>query len=328
MTARIAVLGGGAWGTALAVTCAAPAMMSRLWARDEATVRCAINERHENPLPARSSLDGIDRDDADLEACARTEPTASCRCAGAGLRGASATAHRQDRPNAPARLCAKGIERDTGKRLSRSAGEILPAIRRPPVRPELRHRRGAGLPTAVTSPPKTRRLPPILPRSCSRRRRFRCYSTDDLVGVEIGGALKNVLRDRRRRGHRRQARRQRAGGHGDARLRRIAPHRRAFGARPETLMGLSGLGDLMLTCGSAQSRNFAYGWRSGAATTFDRPAAGGRRRHGRYRRRLARRARHRSADHPTRSRACCLAVDDHQAKPSRPDVAAAESETE
>ena len=109
--------------------------------------------------------------------------------------------------------------------------------------------------------------------------RFRCYSTDDLIGVEIGGALKNVfaIAAGAVTGAGLGASAQAAMvTRGFVELRRIG---QAFGAEPETLMGLSGLGDLLLTCSSAQSRNFAYGLAIGRGESRDGPAAGrGRRR--------------------------------------------------
>jgi glycerol-3-phosphate dehydrogenase (NAD(P)+) len=159
----------------------------------------------------------------------------------------------------PIVLCAKGIERDTGKLMSEVAREILPgnplaALSGPSFAADL----ARGLPTAVTVAAHDEALAAELAAKLSAPN-LRCYSSGDLVGVEIGGALKNVLAIA-------------AGAtsgaglgasamaalitRGFVELRRIGA---AFGAEPETLMGLSGLGDLILTCGSGQSRNFAYG---------------------------------------------------------------------
>ena len=101
-------------------------------------------------------------------------------------------------------------------------------------------------------------------------RHFRCYSTDDLIGVEIGGALKNVfaIAAGAVTGAGLGASAQAAMvTRGFVELRRIGA---AFGAKPETLMGLSGLGDLVLTCSSSQSRNFAYGLALGRGEALDR----------------------------------------------------------
>ena len=90
-------------------------------------------------------------------------------------------------------------------------------------------------------------------------RTLRCYATDDLAGVELGGALKNVLAIAAGIVHGRALGASAIAALIDARFRRTARVASALGAKPETLTGLSGLGDLILTCGSEKSRNFAYG---------------------------------------------------------------------
>ena len=115
-----------------------------------------------------------------------------------------------------------------------------------------------GLPTAVVVAARDEALAADLAARFSAEN-LRCYSSDDLIGVEIGGALKNVfaIAAGAVTGAGLGASAQAAMvTRGFVELRRIGA---AFGARPETLMGLSGLGDLLLTCSSAQSRNFAYG---------------------------------------------------------------------
>ena len=125
-----------------------------------------------------------------------------------------------------------------------------------------------GLPTAVTIAACDAALAARLAAILSTPS-FRCYSTDDIVGVEIGGALKNVLAiaagavSGAGLGASAQAA---LVTRGFVELRRIGT---AFGARAETLMGLSGLGDLILTCGSPQSRNFAYGLAIGRGEPLD-----------------------------------------------------------
>ncbi|HEV7418124.1 MAG TPA: NAD(P)H-dependent glycerol-3-phosphate dehydrogenase, partial [Tianweitania sediminis] len=132
-----------------------------------------------------------------------------------------------------------------------------------------------GLPTAVTVAAQDRTLAAELSAALSTPR-LRCYSSDDLTGVEVGGALKNVLA---------LAAGAAAGAglgasaqaalitRGFVELRRLGE---ALGGRSETLMGLSGLGDLMLTCGSSQSRNFAYGEALGRGEDLNgRPLAEG-----------------------------------------------------
>ncbi len=257
--ARIAVLGGGAWGTALANTFAAAGRPTLLWARDRTTV-AQINKRSEN---ARY-LPGITLDPA-LRATA--EPGEALTGAniilavipaqklGAAMRELASLIP----AGVPVVICAKGIERETGRLPSAILQQILPhnpasALSGPSFATDL----ARGLPTAVTIAARDRALAAKLAAQLSTPR-LRCYSADDLTGVEIGGALKNVLA---------LAAGAASGAglgasaqaalitRGFVELRRIGE---ALGAQGETLMGLSGLGDLMLTCGSGQSRNFAYG---------------------------------------------------------------------
>ena len=256
---KIAVLGGGAWGTALALTALRAGHSTRLWARDTQTVD-AINQRGENP----HYLPGIELDtglvatsdiDVALEGpnCVlAVVPAQAMRALLAGLEGRLAA-------GIPLVLCAKGIERGTGKLLSQIASELLPetpiaALSGPSFATDV----ARGLPTAVTIAANDEALADELAALIATAA-FRCYSSSDLVGVEVGGALKNVLAiaagavSGAGLGASAQAA---MVTRGFVELRRLGIE---LGARPETLMGLSGLGDLVLTCGSAQSRNFAYG---------------------------------------------------------------------
>ncbi|EKF18930.1 NAD(P)H-dependent glycerol-3-phosphate dehydrogenase [Nitratireductor pacificus] len=272
----IAVLGAGAWGTALAGTMRAAGHATTVWARDAALTQ-AINDTHRN----ERYLPGIALDPA---LRATTEMNVALEGAGCVLavtptqtmRAVLAAAAPHLPQGVPVVLCAKGIERETGRLLSEIAAEILPknpvaALSGPSFATDL----ARGLPTAVTVAANDAALAARLAESLSAPH-LRCYSTDDMTGVEIGGALKNVLAIA-------------AGAtsgaglgasavaalitRGFVELRRIGG---AFGARPETLMGLSGLGDLILTCGSEQSRNFAYGVALGRGDSLDgRPLAEG-----------------------------------------------------
>jgi glycerol-3-phosphate dehydrogenase (NAD(P)+) len=161
--------------------------------------------------------------------------------------------------NIPIVLCAKGIEQSTGLLMSDVAAQCLPdnpigALSGPSFALDV----ARGLPTAVVVATKSADTAMTLAQSLTTPN-LRCYASDDLVGVEIGGALKNVLAL--------AAGAARGAGLGSsaeaalitrgfAEMRRIAS---ALGAQNETLTGLSGLGDLMLTCSSLQSRNLSYG---------------------------------------------------------------------
>lgn len=259
MSGRIAVLGGGAWGTALAVTMLRAGHQVRLWARDGETVS-AINERRENPryLPG-VTLDAGLIATVDLRGALTDADTVLSVIPTQATRAVLTKAAAFIPADAPVVLAAKGIEKTTGRLVSEIAREILPqttisALSGPSFAADVVR----GLPTAVTVAAEDEALAFALAERLSAPA-FRCYSTDDLVGVEIGGALKNVLAIAAGAvsGAGLGASAQAATiTRGFVELRRIGA---AYGARPETLMGLSGLGDLMLTCASAQSRNFAYG---------------------------------------------------------------------
>jgi len=230
-----------------------------LWARDAATVD-AINTDGANPR----YLPGVA-----VDAAIRATTDAAVALAGADqvlavvpaqtLRGVLAAAGPHMPAGATLVLCAKGIERSTGRLMTEVVAETMPGTATAVLSgPSFATDVARGLPTAVVVAAAERERSGHLARLLSAAT-FRCYSTDDVVGVEIGGALKNVLAvaagtvSGAGLGASAQAA---MVTRGFVELRRLAA---AFGARPETVMGLSGFGDLMLSCGSAQSRNFAYG---------------------------------------------------------------------
>lgn len=275
-TAKVAVLGGGAWGTALALTMTRAGHETVLWARDGATVE-EINSRRTNAryLPGITLDPGFAATTVAADALRGATivlavmPAQTLRAALSGLRPAIPEA-------SPLVLCAKGIERETGLLMSDIAREILPAN---PVAalsgPSFASDVAQGLPTAVTVAAETSELSRDLAADLSAPA-LRCYASDDLKGVEVGGALKNVLAIAAGsiRGAGLGASAQAAAiTRGFVELRRIGA---ALGGRPETMMGLSGLGDLILTCGSEQSRNFAYGVALGRGESLEgRPLAEG-----------------------------------------------------
>jgi glycerol-3-phosphate dehydrogenase (NAD(P)+) len=159
----------------------------------------------------------------------------------------------------PVVICAKGLEHDTGKRLTKVVAEVAPqTIPAVLSGPSFAADVARGLPTAVTIAASDEALALDLCRALAGPT-FRPYAETDVVGVEIGGAVKNVLAiaagivSGRKLGASALAA---LTARGFAELRRLGE---AMGARPDTLMGLSGLGDLVLTCSGPQSRNFAYG---------------------------------------------------------------------
>jgi glycerol-3-phosphate dehydrogenase (NAD(P)+) len=252
---RIAVIGGGAWGTALAQVIASGERETLLWALEEDVVS-AINSAGENPvyLPGQKLSPAI-RATSDLDELAGVD---------AWLVVTPAQHMRKVLEAAPARgkplvLCSKGIEERSGKLLHEVAHEVCPDS---PVAalsgPTFAHEVAAGLPTAVTLACGDRALGEDL-RARINLPTFRTYFTDDLVGAEVGGAVKNVLAiacgvvEGRRFG---QNARAALIARGFAEMTRFGI---AMGGRRETLAGLSGLGDLVLTCSSTSSRNFSLG---------------------------------------------------------------------
>lgn len=275
-TSKIAILGGGAWGTALAAMASSSGHDTWLYARDDETVE-AINRTQRNPrslgeiaLPVaiQASTDVaavVDGADAVLAVI----PAQAMRT---GLSQLSSLIPQ----TAPVVLCAKGIERATGRLMSEVVAEVLPNHRIAALSgPSFATDVARGLPTAVTVACEDAATADQLAALLSGPA-FRCYSTTDLKGVEIGGALKNVLAIAagaavgRGFGASAQAA---LVTRGFAELRRIG---QAMGAKPETIMGLSGLGDLMLTCSSSQSRNYSYGLAFGRGEDLtNRPLAEG-----------------------------------------------------
>ena len=255
MIDRIAVIGGGAWGTALAQVAAAGGRETLLWAR-EAEVVEAVNSSHENSL----FLPGIPLDPA-IRATGDLDEVGDCDAwlvvtPAQNMRAVLEQAPRCDLPRV---LCSKGIEEHSGELLHRVAAEACPGA---PVAvlsgPTFAHEVARGLPTAVTLACEDEAIASAL-HDRLRQPAFRIYLTDDVTGAEIGGAVKNVLAiacgvvEGRGLG---QNARAALIARGFAEMTRFGM---AMGARPETLAGLSGLGDLVLTCSSTSSRNYSLG---------------------------------------------------------------------
>ncbi|HEY0445067.1 MAG TPA: NAD(P)H-dependent glycerol-3-phosphate dehydrogenase [Allosphingosinicella sp.] len=259
---RIGVIGGGAWGTALAQV-AAGGGETLLWAREPEVVE-AVNGRHENtvflagiPLSESVRATGELLDLADCEALLVVTPAQHMRAVLAALPAL----------DIPLVLCAKGMEGSSTKLMHDVAREEQPGS---PIAvlsgPTFADEVAKGLPAAVTLAVEDRAVGEAL-RSRLARRAFRTYLSGDVIGAEIGGAVKNVLAiacgvvEGRRLGlNARSALISR----GFAEMTRFGLAR---GARAETLAGLSGLGDLVLTCSSTSSRNFSLGKGLGEGAT-------------------------------------------------------------
>lgn len=271
---RIGVVGGGAWGTALANAAAAAGHDVVLWLRDGATA-----ERLERTRENARYLPGVPlhrRITATAEAGALTAAgTVLMVVPAQTLRGVLGDLAPAFAPGAAIVLCAKGIESGSDAFMSDVARERLgPSA---PVAvlsgPSFAADVARNLPTAVTLAAADAGLAARLATTLSGPA-LRVYHTDDVRGVEIGGAGKNVLAIASGivagRGLGESARAALI-ARAFAELMRFA---RAYGGRPETLMGLSGLGDLVLTASSPQSRNFAFGQRLGAGASPEEAAGG------------------------------------------------------
>jgi len=258
MRESVAVLGAGAWGVALANIAAQGRARVAIWARDsahaDALARDRENRRHLPGLPLANAVAPT----ADLS-CIRDARIVLAVVPAQAMRETSRAVRAHMADGAAFVICAKGIERDRRKFMSEVVAEELPQARVAVLSgPSFAADVCKGLPTAVTLAAEEESLAQHLCEELSTRM-FRLYRSTDLRGVEIGGAAKNVLAIAAGMA---TGRALGASAHaaliarGFAELTRLG---RALGARQETLMGLSGLGDLVLTCGSTQSRNFALG---------------------------------------------------------------------
>ncbi len=268
----VGVIGGGAWGTALTQVCARAGRQAILWAREPEVV-AGIAANHENAL----FLPGVTLDPA-VRATADFAALSGCdlilAVAPAQHMRSALTAFAPHAPNAPIVLCSKGIEQGSLKLMTEVAAEVLPdhvlaVLSGPSFAGEV----ARGLPTAVTLA--------CVEDHCAERiaeaiasPAFRPYLATDLIGAEAGGAVKNVLaiacgvvegRGLGRSAHAALITR------GFAELTRLAV---ALGGQAETVAGLCGLGDLVLTCSSPQSRNMSVGLALGAGKTLDEALAG------------------------------------------------------
>ena len=273
---RIGIIGGGAWGTALALAVLRAGREAVLWAREPAVVE-AINATHENrdylpgvilppELKATADLTVM----TDVDALLLVTPAQHLRFVCGRLAPYVA-------PGTPVVICAKGIELDSYALMSEVAASALPAgtpiavLSGPTFAAEV----ARGLPTAVTLAASDADVGTALVEALGSRT-FRPYLSDDVVGAQIGGAVKNVLAiacgvvEGRKLGDNARAA---LITRGLAEISRLAL---ALGGRPETLMGLSGLGDLTLTCSSLQSRNMSLGVALGAGRTLAEIQAGRR----------------------------------------------------
>jgi glycerol-3-phosphate dehydrogenase (NAD(P)+) len=252
---KLGVIGGGAWGTALAQVAAQGGRDTLLWAIEDDVV-AAVNRIHENPI----YLQGVKLDPA-IRATGNFSELSDCDAwlVVTPAQHMRAVLARMPCPGIPLVLCSKGIEESSGALLHQGAREVCSTS---PVAvlsgPTFAHEVARGLPTAVTLAGEDLSLAEQL-RDRLSQPAFRIYVSDDLPGAEIGGAVKNVLAiacgvvEGKGLGENARAA---LIARGFAEMSRFGV---AYGAKPETLAGLSGLGDLVLTCSSTRSRNYSLG---------------------------------------------------------------------
>lgn len=265
--ATVCVIGAGAWGTALATMCVRAGLRTTLWCRSADLARAiAADRENKKYLPGHRLPDDLqvtaslsDLDGSDLLILAT--PAQATR------QVVSALAEHVD-PQVPLIITAKGLERDSNKFLTDVAHEcsnLQPLVL---SGPSFAADVVAGLPTAITLAGTDARQASAIAHALSNRS-FRVYVSGDVKGVQIGGAVKNVLAIAvgicagKGLGASAQAA---LLARSFAELRRLAD---ALGAQSETLFGLSGLGDLVLTCSSPQSRNFSLGLELGRGSDLE-----------------------------------------------------------
>jgi len=258
---HIAVVGAGAWGTALALTCARAGREVTLWEHDPSNAAQLASKRESLFLP------GVRIDDrialaSDLAQAARAQaillvvPAQALRTVARAL--APLLAKRT-----PVIVCAKGIERSTKKFMTEVIAECAPgAVPAILSGPSFAADVARGLPTAVTLAARDSKLAAALAQAIGSAT-FRPYHSTDVRGVEIGGAAKNVLAIAAGVVAGRGLGASAAAALTTRGFAELVRFGKAYGAKTETMMGLSGLGDLLLTCSTPQSRNFSFGFNLG-----------------------------------------------------------------
>lgn len=253
----VGIIGAGAWGTALAVAARRAGRDVVLWGYERETVE-EINHEHSNHI----YLPGVALDRG-IRATAKTADVAAAdlilMVVPSQFFRSVAGEFKRHIGAKPVIICTKGFEEDTGKMMADIVAEALPdAMPGVMAGPSFAGEIARGLPAALTLATKSEDIGQAVATALGSRS-LRLYWTSDMLGAQLGGAVKNVLAiacgvvTGRELGSNAQA------GlmtRGFAELMRFGT---AMGARPETLTGLSGLGDLILTCSSEQSRNMSLG---------------------------------------------------------------------
>ena len=267
------ILGSGAWGTALAQVCARAGLQVSLWAHDPDVAETMARTRENHAYLPGIRLEDAVTPTADLAVIGRADMVLAVAPA-QHLRAVLTAFAPFARPDLPVVLCAKGVEQGTLKLMTEVLAETLPTAA-PAVLsgPSFAAEVARGLPAAVTLACSDEACSERLARALATPA-FRPYLSTDLVGAEAGGAVKNVLaiacgivegKNLGRSAHAALITR------GFAEMTRFAV---ALGAQAETLTGLCGIGDLVLTCSSPQSRNMSVGLALGRGETLEQALAG------------------------------------------------------
>ena len=269
---RIAVLGGGAWGTALAQTCARTGRAVTLWEHEPGNAASLETKRESLFLP-RVRLDDSIKVTRDLATAARADAILLVVPAQAMRAVCTALAQVLTAPT-PLIACAKGIEHGTHKFMTEIIAECA-AVAIPAILsgPSFAADVARGLPTAVTLAAADGKMASDLAQAIASAS-FRPYHSTDVRGVEIGGATKNVLAIAAGIVTGRGLGASAAAALTTRGFAELVRFGKAYGAKPETMTGLSGLGDLILTCSSPQSRNFSFGVALGKGEKLDGAAHG------------------------------------------------------
>lgn len=264
---KIGVIGAGAWGTALAQSMANAGRDVTMWAR-EAEVVESINKDHENSLYLKevrlNEMVKATHNHEDLKECdvfLISTPAQHVRTTLEDMKF--------QLTGKPFVICAKGIEIESGNLMSEVVDEVIPDAKAGYLSgPTFASEIARGLPCAVTLAMEQKDLGEEIVK-CMGSRTLRTYLADDPIGAQIGGAVKNVIAiaagviQGRQMG---ESARCALVTRGLAEMGRLA---KAMGAQKATLMGMCGVGDLMLTCSSMQSRNFSLGYELGQGKTLE-----------------------------------------------------------
>ena len=269
---KISVLGGGAWGTALAVTCARVGRDVTLWEHDPANAE-SLEKKRESRFLTGVKLDDRIKMTRDLAATAASDAILLVVPAQVVRPVVKALAPSL-KERTPLIVCAKGIEDGTRKFMSEviaeCASSAVPAIL---SGPSFAADVARGLPTAVTLAAPDADTAAALSHAIASST-FRPYHSTDVRGVEIGGATKNVYAIAAGIVAGRGLGASAAAALTTRGFAELVRFGKAYGAKPETMMGLSGLGDLILTCSTPQSRNFSFGAALGKGETPNAAAHG------------------------------------------------------